>query len=157
VSLGGFQEKVVVRVMGGGDSASEPLDLGWTICWWGSPIRVTRSKLIIPAWWSPGLIWKEHQEEKATGRSWETQIPSIGDLPRDPRWKVASVGRPGCAERIASRSPEGMGTAESSKVSLADVTIDVGHKDDGITCSLPSNKGGREVSEEGSTGTGRVT
>ena len=50
-----------------------------------------------------------------------------------------------------------MGTAESSKVGLADVTIDVYHKDDGVASSLPSSQGGRKVLEEGSMGTGGVT
>jgi len=56
------------------------------------------------ALWSPGLSWKELQEDRATGRSWDTQIPSIGDmLQREPFLKVAKVERCGCAEITASQ------------------------------------------------------
>ncbi len=67
-------------------------------------MSIERSISMIPALWSPGLSWKELQEERTTGRSWDTQIPLIGDtLQWEPRLKVAKVGRCGCAEIMASQ------------------------------------------------------
>jgi len=40
---------------------------GRTIFGYGSPINATRPRSITPAWWSPGLVTKEHQEKSATG------------------------------------------------------------------------------------------
>ena len=78
--------------------------LGRITFWQGSPIRAERSISMMPALWSPGLSWKELQEDKATGRSWDTQMPSIGDTPWwEPFLKVAKVGRGGCAEITASQ------------------------------------------------------
>ncbi len=72
------------------------------ICSLGSPIRADMSKSMIPAWWSPGLTWNAHQEEQATGRSWDTQMASIRDFPREPYLKVVKVKGLGCAKRTAS-------------------------------------------------------
>ncbi len=52
---------------------------------------------------------------------------------------------------------EGMGTTESREVGLLDIAIHISHEDDGVSCGLPRGKGGREVPEEGNTGTGEVT
>jgi len=66
--------------------------LGQITFWQGSPISIERSMSMMLALWSPGLSWKELQEDRATGRSWDTQIPSIGDMPWwEPLLKVAKV------------------------------------------------------------------
>ncbi len=51
---------------------------------------------------------------------------------------------------------EGVGTAESSEVRLADIAVHVSHENNGIASSLPGGKGGREISEEGIMGAGGV-
>jgi len=116
----------------------------------GNQIQVDNASMVIPG---------THLEGTPGGQShWEV----LGD-PNTIDWgfttrSMLEGGKHGEAWVCQNDSlARGVGTTESSEICLADVTIHICHENNGIPSGLPRTKGGREVPEEGITGTGGIT